>query len=127
MVVDFCQKTVATADEDSYSETVLYMYNGKKCEVRLYVKHIGEEEQCSVYEVDSAVVDEVYNIINEHEILTWKEKYSREPLCGAEFVLKFRREDREYERVTTENMPENGLEIMLTVNRCLIKYAIEKN
>ena len=127
MLIDFCKKTVGTSGGDGYSETVLYQNEDGSCEVHFYSRYEGDvEETHSVYTVDKAVIDDAYEIIDRNNIASWNETRYGPGMDGAVYVLKFRNEDGVYVRVSSENMPEDGLDIMCSVNNCLNRYVKEE-
>lgn len=126
MLIDYCKKTVATVGGDGYRETVLYQNRDGTCEVHYYSKFVYDEvESHSGYTVDSKVIEDAYAIINRHAIVTWNDRKFGSGPDGAVYILKFRGNNGEYTRVTSNNCPENGISVMSDVVACLRDYADE--
>ena len=126
MLIDFCKKTVATVGGDGYSETVLYQNRDGSCEVHYYSKYEGDtKESHSAYSVDKAVIAEAYEIINQNKIAAWNEKYNGPGMDGAIYVLKFRTNSGDYIRATSDNMPDDGIAILYSVNDCMNSFVKE--
>ena len=126
MLIDFCKKKVATVGGNGYSETVLYQNADGSCEVHYYSRYDGDtEETHSAYPVDRSVIEEAYGIINKNGIAGWNDKRYGPGPDGTVYILKFRADNGEYIRVTSDNMPENGIEIVCSVNECLSSHVKE--
>ncbi|MCR4611605.1 MAG: hypothetical protein K5644_06875 [Lachnospiraceae bacterium] len=126
MLVDYCHKTVGTNGGDGYNETVLYYTKDGKCEVHYFSQYEYEGEMShSIYEVDNKVIEDVYKILRELDMASWNEKYknSKYVITGAAYVVKFRLNDGEYVRVTSDNMPEDGIRKAYNIAACLDEYA----
>lgn len=126
MLVDYYRATVATVGGDGYSETVLYRNSDGSCEVHYYSKYEGDAEEAhTAYAVDPGVLEEVFKIIRENKIASWNDKKYAAGLDGARYVLKFRDSKGEYIRVSSDNMPEDGVSVMNAVNACMSSYVNE--
>ena len=126
MLIDYCERTVATVGGDVYSETVLYQNRDGSCEVHYFSKYECDEEESHIYfPADEAVVKEAYSIISSSHMKKWNEKYDTSGLEGASYSLKFLTDNGEYITVTSDNMPDNGVGIMRSVENCISSFAVK--
>ena len=126
MLVEYSKQTVATVGGDGFAKTILYQNTDGSCEVHFVSSNDGDEKETrTAYSVDSAVIGEVYDIINSSSMSAWNGKYSGTGLDGAVYSLTFRTNDGGYVRASSDNMPEDGISIMDSVCSVMESYALK--
>lgn len=124
LLIDYCVKTVATVGGNGYRETVLYQNKDGSCEVHYYSRSEDEpEESHAAYRVDPTVVADAYALISRNRIGSWNEKKYGPGPDGTQYVLKYRDNGGECIRVTSDNMPEDGIPVLREIKACLDSYA----
>ncbi len=128
MLVDYMRRTVGTNGGDGYRETVLYCTKDGNCEVHYYSKYdYDEAESHEQHEADKGVVEDVYNVIKKADMASWNDKYkdSTNVICGAAYIVKFRDGHGDYIRVSSECMPDDGIELMGGVATVLNRHVMD--
>ena len=121
LLIDYYRATVATVGGDGYTELALYYTDGA-FELRRYEKENPEaEETVEVFAAPAAAYDECMAVIDECGFRGWKAGEGI-GIAGALYVVKFRDGDN-YVRVSSEDMPEDGVEKLRRVGEALGKYA----
>lgn len=127
MLIDYYTAIVGTVGGDGYDETVLYQNKDGSCEIHYYSKYESDEEESRrVYRADEKVIEEAYDIINKNKMTEWNDKYKDSCIDGAVYSLTFRNNEGEYVKVSTDSMPEDGINIMGEVAVCMDTNAIEE-
>ena len=123
MDFDFYEKTVATDEGDGYEEYVLYeRQEGEGMILARYVKQEGADEQMSCCLVPQQVWDSCMYIVRSHGVADWKDGSG---LDGAYFVLKFPDGKGDTLRITSDEMPEDGMETILSVKGVLSEAFLQ--
>lgn len=127
MLIDYYSAVVATVGGDGYDETVLYQNKDGSCEIHYFSKYESDEEESHrVYRADPEVIEAAYDIINKNDMASWNEKYDGPGLDGGYYSLKFRNNEGEYVKVSSDSMPEDGINLMGEVAVCMDTHAIEE-
>ena len=128
MLFDYFRRVVGTEEEQGYYEIVLYAIRdeeGKMSteEARMDVYTDGglRSEKLTSHTISYEVFEKAMEVAKEYEMAEWKDNEETFPIDGCIYVCKFPN-GTEYCRVSSEEMPENGMEAFnavldaLTVN-----------
>jgi len=112
MLLDCYRAQVATAGGDGHHELVITTTEDPT-EVRLdeYVQEEGEEETCTSYYIPYHVAQDLLILVDDYGLAQWNDMEDGIRVDGVKKVCKFWAEDRHI-RVSTEQMPEDGEEIL---------------
>ena len=126
MLLDYFHETVATVGGDGYTEIVLYTCaEPSMVNLTVFTKEEGEEERKTEYLVPDEVLERCMTFIEENDLRAWNELEDAYSITGARIVCKFR-DGEDYIRVSTEEMPENGKEILGQIQGILQGYIREE-
>ena len=126
MLIDCYSATAATVGGDGYRELVLYTTDGADLKLTVYEKESEDREEREIsYLVPREAADLCYSLIRAHDLRSWNELEDAEGITGAVSVCKFW-DDGEYVRVSTEQMPGDGKEILREISDVLESYAREE-
>ena len=118
LLVDCCSKVLATAVGDGHDETVLFLNEDTgNYEIHTFNMQPGCPETHHVFLSDKTVYDKVMAKIKETGIAKYENKKER-PLCGGDYVCKFRSGDR-IVRISLENLPEKKYNLLYSVGSLL--------
>lgn len=120
LLADYYEATVATVGGDHYSEMVLYRNANGSYEIDLFTKFEDEPEICSVYPADETYYDAIVSVVKENGIDKWNDTKYVAGLTGKEYAFRFYL-DGEYYRVTSDNMPDDGLTALAAIRNVLGK------
>ncbi len=117
MDFDFYEKTTATDGGDGHDEYVLYEREaGEGMILARYTKEGDEEEVMRCCLVPQQIWDNCMYIVRNHGCADWKDGSGLE---GAYYVLKFPDGKGNMVRVTSDEMPEDGMEVISTIRGIL--------
>ena len=124
LLVDYFKETVATVGGDGYFEMTLSYYDPVQAKLDVYEKNDGdEEESCVSYLVPYEAVEKCMDVMYEEDLASWEGRDDLAGITGARYVLKFRLDDGDYLRVTSENMPQDdGMRAFDKVRYYLTEY-----
>lgn len=91
LLVNTCQKTMATVGGDGYSEIVLYLDESTGAHwLHTYSKYVYmPEEAHASYIAAPELAKSVLNYIEEHDLASWKDNRGF-PMVGGDYILRFR-------------------------------------
>ncbi len=128
--VDYYTKAVATepvdGKEDGYYELVLYDDGEELLLLEEYVDGGKADERVTRYRVPKDVLNEALRIIYEAGMNGWNSLENPESLDGAIHVVRFDEEGCLY-RVSSEAMPENGMDAFNALRTLLSGYLKPEN
>ena len=126
LLVDYYNETVATVGGDGYLEMTLTYYDPVEAKLSVYEKDLPDgEESCVEYLVPYEAVDRCMNVLNEEDMYSWDDEEGS-GMTGAVIVCKFRDEDGNILRFTSENIPENGEREFEKVRSIMTEYLKEE-
>lgn len=125
LLVNYYCATAAAADGGDSLEYALYeAQQPDRVWLHVYVGQ-GEEETCTRYLVPRSALEEALAVIRGGDFASWNESDGI-ALDGARTVCRFRTENGDYIRVSTDHMPENGKEQLDAVGNTLAAYICEQ-
>lgn len=123
MLVDFYYSPCATIGDGGHYELVL-----SSCEKNEFLRldrYIKDDEDSpegkTSFLVPCVAFDECMEIIQKHKLSTWNNIKTAQSTDGAKIVCKFW-DGKTHIRVSNENMPENGAEIMTSIRKVMEDY-----
>ena len=125
ILVDYFSETVATVGGDGYFEMVLSYYDETQAKLDVYEKDDPEaSETCVSYLVPYEAVDRCFDVRYERELDSWAGRDDLSGMTGARYVMKFYNEyDGDYLRVTSEDMPEDGMDSFNELRSVMSEYV----
>lgn len=126
MLID-CYRTEKTADDSGYFELVLYTTeNSDMIRLSVYSKDNKDtDENHTDYLVPYEAAESCYKIIEKHHLNRWNDMKNTVSADGILTVCKYY-SNGEYVRVSTEEMPQNGTEILDSIADVMSSYAKDK-
>ena len=134
MLFDYFQQVVGTEEKQGYYEIVLYAIvdeEGKMSteEIRMDVYTDGglRTEKMVSSTVPYAMFDAVMEIIKEHKVKRWEtmDESKLGSIVGCNYVCKFPAGEK-YMRISSEAMPEDGMEVFNAILEALqAEYSAE--
>ena len=127
LLVDYYKATVATVGGDGYREITLTYYDPVQVQLDVY-ENYGEDavEEVTSYLVPYEAAERCINVIYEENLDSWAGRDDLSGITGARYVLNIRREDGEYVRVTSDEMPPDGQRAFDKVYSILCEYLMEE-
>lgn len=127
LLVDCCQKTLATGCGDSSDETVLYLdEKSGEYQIHTYYRGFGSlKEKHRGYKTDKSACEKVYQLILESGLTACSEN-SFAGMTGGEYVCKFVYENKVY-RLTTANVPYHDVKKLYAVGALLNSFIEKEN
>lgn len=127
MLIDYYYAVTGTDGGDSYRELVLYEYEGSKLKLSVFKGSAGEEETRADYSVPYDAFDECSEVIKKYKMAKWSKMKDLTAIDGAAYVCRFTDEEGNSVRVSSDDMPEDGIKAFGSVEAALAKYIIEDN
>ncbi|MBQ6930059.1 MAG: hypothetical protein IJN27_07145 [Oscillospiraceae bacterium] len=126
MLID-CYRTEKAADDSGYFELVLYTTeNSDMIRLSVYSKDNKDtDENHTDYLVPYEAAESCYKIIEKHHLNRWNDMKNTVSADGILKVCKYY-SNGEYVRVSTEEMPQNGTEILDSIADVMSSYAKDK-
>lgn len=128
MLIDYYETTTGTTeakeDDSAYYELVLYDDRQDMLLLVEYKKNTAEDEVETRYRVPRDVLASATNLIYDAKMETWNDLPEPEAVDGALYVVRFR-EDGYYQRVSSQEMPENGMDAFAALRSLLGGYLSE--
>lgn len=126
MLVDYYHSVKDAAGNGGYREMVLYATEDTNVlKLAIYEKADAQaDEICTEYSVPYKAAEECYDIIEKHRLHSWNEMEDAVSLDGVLTVCRYY-DSGSYIRVSTEQMPENGQQIMDSIGNAMQKYATD--
>ena len=126
MLIDYYRKEKA-ADDSGYFELVLYTTeNSDTLRLSMYSKKDKDkDESLTEYLVPYDAAESCYKLIEKHHLNRWNKNENAVSEDGVLTVCKYC-SDGEYVRVSNEQMPENGAEILDSIANIMLSYAKEE-
>lgn len=122
MLVDYCRKTLATAMGDSYDEMVLGQAEDGTYQIDVYSKGFSGPEHHKLYKVPEQAKIDAYKYIEEHKLLDY-ENVRGFAMCGGDYVVKFKKADGSYARITTANLLDTNAGVLIGMSTILGGYV----
>ena len=122
MLVDYYHAVVATVGGDNSHELVLYEYSDDKLKLSVFDADEDSGETRTDYLVPKKVLDECKEVIKRNKFDKWNKKYEDIGMDGAVTVVKYQKDDGSYERISTDRMPDDGIQKMGEIQTVLSKY-----
>ena len=123
MLVDYYCSSKSTVGGGGHYELVLS--SREKTETLRLDRYIKEDEDTpetkTSFFVPPVALDECMEIIQRHNLASWNDMENPQSTDGAKIVCKFW-DGKKHIRVSNENMPENGEEIMQSIRNVMEKY-----
>lgn len=126
LLVNTCQKTIATVGGDGYSEIVLYLDEKTgQYWLHTYSKYVYmKEEAHASYVTTKELADKVFDYIEKNNLVSWKDNKGF-PVCGGDYIIRFKNGD-EMIRLDSGKM-QNNLKAYNEINGMLYSDAVEEN
>lgn len=126
MLID-CYRTEKAVDDSGYFELVLYTTeNSDMIRLSVYSKDNKDtDENHTDYLVPYEAAESCYKIIEKHHLNQWNDMKNTVSADGILTVCKYY-SNGEYVRVSTEEMPQNGTEILDSIADVMSSYAKDK-
>ena len=126
MLIDY-YRTEKAADDSGYFELVLYTTeNSDMIRLSVYSKDNKDtDENHTDYLVPYEAAESCYKIIEKHHLNRWNDMKNTVSADGILTVCKYY-SNGEYVRVSTEEMPQNGTEILDSIADVMSSYAKDK-
>jgi len=123
MLIDY-YRTEKAADESGYFELVLYTAeNSDVLKLSVYSKDDkNTDENHTDYLVPYEAAENCYKLIEKHHLNRWNKMENTFSEDGVFIVCKYC-SDGEYVRVSNEQMPENGAEVLDSIANIMSSYA----
>ena len=117
IVFDYYEAVVATVGGNDSEEYVLYTcdYNGYLILIR-YETPDGEPEKSYARLVPASTFDDCMKAVKKYKMTKWKDEIG---INGKKYVVRFSQGD-EYYRITSEAMPENGMDAFDAIRNIMI-------
>lgn len=127
MLVNTCKKTIATVGGDGYSEIVLYLDEATgKYWLHTYSKYVYmPEEAHASYIAAPELAETVLAYIEEHKLASWKDNRFGPPMCGGDYVIRFKHGEQII-RLDSGTMMD-GLRAYSDISDMLYAGATEEN
>lgn len=125
LLVDYCERRMATVGGDGYSEIVLYRNEADgSCQLHTYEKYEYMDKEIHIaYTTEEETVQEIFDLIKQENIQQYVGK-SHGGLCGGMVILKFVQKG-EVTRITTDNLPMEKINSLYKIGT-FIKSKIGK-
>lgn len=125
VLADYYQKEVGTDEEQPYFELVLYGNEDGSLTLEKYTEGGTEAETMVSYDVPAEAYNRALEIIRNRKLEEWNSMKEYISLDGMLFVIRFYADELHY-RVSSERMPENGLEAFREMKALLLEYTAVK-
>ena len=126
MLVDYYTKAIveveAWEEEPGYYEQVLYIKDAENLKLEVYVDGGTDAEEKTTFTIPYEAWDRCQEAIRKHKMGKWNGRKKNITVEGKITVTRFRN-GNDYVRVTSEDMPENGLEGMEEIHNILAEYV----
>lgn len=117
LVFDYYEATVGTDGGDGYDEFAVYREKDGRLFMAKYSQWNGGEKSCRACEITDTVFNNCMEAVDRHNMRKWKDGIA---ITGELYVVKFREAERTI-RVSSDDMPENGLEAFGEIQEALSK------
>lgn len=121
MLADSYERVVGTPMAMGYSELVLYKHSDSEAKLVRYEDGGLDTERVTEYLVPLEAAYEVLTVIADTGMPAWNERTDTVGICGKSYVCKFRTPDGGYVRVSSEQMPEDGVSAFHTVRGAMAR------
>ena len=122
MLLNYYRATNAAVDGDEYYEIAVYSCDVADCvKLCVYEKEEGGGEICTEYIVADTVVSKCMALTEKYNLSEWENSKNATSADGALVVVKYKDGDK-YVRVSTEHMPQNGMEILQEIANAISAY-----
>ena len=124
LLVDCYRATVATVGGDGCVEMTLTSSDDPSAVILdVYTKEADEEEKHETFTVPYEAASRCFAAIEEEGLAAWHERDDLVSINGAKYVCKFRTESGSYIRVSSEEMPEDGVRSLTRISSILAEYV----
>lgn len=117
MLADYYERMAGTADEQPYYELVLYTQDADHLLLEQYENGGTDQESVTSYSVPKDVYTNVMDLVKTYDLANWNETGS-ESADGVYRVIKHY-DNGTYIRVSTDQMPDDGLSAFDDVKQVL--------
>ncbi len=118
VLVDYYDQVTGTEMKQPYYELVLYRLNDGTYLLEEYYEGGMKDERVRGYGVDEDFYQRVIEVIRDCGMEQWKDLDDTFPIDGAYYSCRFFDHDA-YTRVTSEDMPEDGIRAFGSVQKAL--------
>ena len=123
-LADYFDKTVGTPEEQPYFEMVFYEEDSEHVRLEVYENGGMEDEKMTAYLVPYQAYSEVLAAVAKYDMMSWNSNKDGNSIVGRMIVFRWSdAEDGSLTRVTSEYMPENGMEAFDAVRAIMAEYA----
>lgn len=126
LLIDSYERVVGTPMEMGYDELVLSAYSDDRLLLEHYVDGGLDSERITAYLVPLRAAHDAYGAVADAGMERWNERSDVTAICGKSYVCKFRGNDGEYTRVSSEAMPAIGVAAFNAVRSALRFYLREE-
>ena len=117
LVFDYYEATVGTDGGDSHDEFAIYRRPNGNLLLAKYSQQEGGQESCRVSILSDTVLHDCMDAVDRYNMRKWKDGIA---ITGEVYVVKFREADRMI-RVSSDDMPEDGLQAFGEIEKILAK------
>lgn len=123
MMIDFYSASVATVEDKSHYELVLSTSENQNIAyLDEYIKNSDDEEEIKKrFSVPDVAIERCMEYIRKNRMAEWINLENPTATEGQKVVCKFW-DGQKYIRVSNDEMPENGIEILFGVRNIMQKY-----
>lgn len=122
MLFDYYFAVVGLPVDAGHHEIVLNAYSADEVELVAYEADGSGKEQSKSYIVPIKALEDVYKVVHDHKMDKWEGNYGPSGFEGATHVVKFLK-DNELIRVSTDEMPEDGVAVFTEIDHILTGYV----
>lgn len=126
MLVDSFERVVGTPEVQGYSELVLYAYSDTQALLERYEDGGLESERMTAYLVPIEAAADALTAIRDAGMDDWNRRRDTAGICGKLYVCRYRMQDGTYNRVSSEQMPQDGIAAFGAVRAALSAYLKEE-
>ena len=124
LLVDYYRAAVAAPGDDGYYELTLSASgNGETAILDSYKCDDGSEEEHVSYTVPYEAVDRCMDAIKRSGFEKWSSRSDLVAEDGLSLVVKFRRDDGTYCRVSNDAMPKDGKSLLGNIGSIMTEYC----
>ncbi|MBE6129359.1 MAG: hypothetical protein E7185_08805 [Erysipelotrichaceae bacterium] len=122
ILADYYDQTVGTPEEQPYFEMVFYPEDSEHVRLEVYNNGGTENETMTAYLIPYQAYSEFIAAVGEYDMASWNSMEDGSGITGRMIVVKWA-DVGQFTRVTSEYMPDNGMEAFEAVRAVMAKYA----
>lgn len=125
MLLDYFERTVGTPEEQPYYELVLYTYSDTQARLEEYQNGDTSDELITSYLIPLEGAQEMLDAVKNAGMEKWN---TREGIAidGKQYVCKFPDGKDGCVRVSSDNMPEDGVKAFATVKAAMSRWLLDE-